>query len=34
MPNFGELRKVEIQHRRIHLPRTRVNKGKRKAGVP
>jgi hypothetical protein len=25
--NFGELRKAEVQLRRIHLPRTSVNKG-------
>ena len=27
LPNFGELRKGEVQLRRIHLPRTLVNKG-------
>jgi hypothetical protein len=27
--NFGELRKVEVQLRRIYLPRTRVNRGRK-----
>jgi hypothetical protein len=31
--NFGELRKAEVQLRRIPLPRTPVSKGKRKAGA-
>src|ERR671910_2802330 len=31
--NYREIRKSEVQLRRIHLLRTRVNKAKRKAGV-
>jgi hypothetical protein len=30
--DFRELRKAEVEHRRIHLPRTPVNKGKRRKG--
>src|SRR5215210_7746511 len=32
--NFGELRKAEVQLRRIHLPRTWVNRGKSKGRSP
>jgi hypothetical protein len=31
--NFGELRLAEVQLRRIPLPRTPVNKGKKKGRV-
>jgi len=32
--NFLELRLAAVQLRRIHLPRTRLNNGKKKAGPP